>query len=92
MYPTGAAWDTFLLHSVPSSENQYRKMERLKEEGFDPQKLDAIYKFTNAQSHITGAGFDPSLVPETQKVLAELFDMMKAINPRHYAVLDEAVS
>lgn len=83
-------WDTFLMFQVPSGEKQYRKMEQLKAVGYDAQKLDAIYKFTNDQSHITGAGFDPALVPETQKVLGELFEMMHTIAPRHYDILDRA--
>ncbi len=83
-------WDTFLMFQVPNGDSQYRKMAVLKADGFDEQKLDAIYKFTNDQSHISGAGFDPSLVPETQKVLGELFEMMEAIAPKHFAVLDEA--
>jgi len=85
-------WDTFLMFRVPNSDNPYRKMELLKDEGFDKQKLDAIYKFTNDQSHMTGGGFDPALVPETKKVLDELFEMMEQIAPDHFAVLDKATS
>ena len=83
-------WDTFLMFRVPNGETEYRKMEQLKKDGFSPQKLDAIYKFTNDQSHITGAGFDPALVPETQKVLGELFEMMKEIAPEHFSILEAA--
>jgi wobble nucleotide-excising tRNase len=83
-------WDAFLLYRVPNGQTSYAKMEQLKTDGFDALKLDAIYKFTNDQSHITGSGFDPALVPETQKVLAELFEMMQAIAPDHYAVLERA--
>jgi hypothetical protein len=50
-------WDTFLTFRVPNGKGQYKKIEELKEAGFDGQKLDAIYKFVNDQSHITGAGF-----------------------------------
>jgi len=83
-------WETFLMFQVPSGASQYKKMEKLKSDGHDSQKLDAIYKFTNDQSHITGAGFDPALVPETQKVVGELLEMMQIIAPQHYSVLDEA--
>ena len=83
-------WDTFLMFQVPSGASPYKKMADLKDDGHDRQKLDAIYKFTNDQSHITGAGFDPSLVPETQKVLGELFEMMESIAPKHFKVLDRA--
>jgi len=65
-------------------------MDVLKEEGCDPQKLDAIHKFTNDQSHITGSGFDPALVPETQKVLDQIFEVMQQVAPDHFKILDEA--
>ena len=85
-------WESFLTYRVPNSKSPYTKMDELKEAGFDAQKLDAIYKFTNAQSHITGGGFDPALVPETHKVLDEIFEMMKLIAPEHYEILDKAVA
>ena len=83
-------WETFLMYRVPNGASPYEKMEKLKVDGLDAQKLDAIYKFTNDQSHMTGGGFDPSLVPETQKVLGEIFDLMNVAAPDHYAVLDQA--
>ena len=85
-------WDTFLMFSVPNGGTPYSKMEELKVAGRDAQKLDAIYKFTNDQSHITGSGFNPALVPETKKVVKELFEMMEEIAPNHFAVLDRATN
>lgn len=86
-------WDTFLMFSVPNGErSSYRKMDVLKADGFDEQKLDAIYKFTNDQSHITGSGFDPALVPETKKVIKELFEMMEKISPGHFRIIDEVTN
>jgi wobble nucleotide-excising tRNase len=85
-------WDTFLTFRVPNGENPYKKMDDLKKAGFDAQKLDAIYKFTNDQSHITGSGFDPALVPETKKVLGEMFEMMEKISPKHYAILSNSIT
>jgi wobble nucleotide-excising tRNase len=85
-------WETFLLFNIPNGKKTYDKMVFLKEKGHDPTKLDAIYKFTNDQSHITGAGFDPSLVPEAKKVLDEIFEMMGAIAPDHYAIIDAATA
>lgn len=83
-------WETFLLYCVPSGQSPYAKAEQLKDRKFDAEKLDAIYKFTNDNSHVTGAGFNPALVPETRNVLGHIFDMMKEIAPDHYAVLDKA--
>jgi wobble nucleotide-excising tRNase len=85
-------WDTFLMFRVPNGKSFYKKIEELKEAGFDDQKLDAIYKFTNDQSHITGAGFNPALVPETKKVVKELFDMMAEISPDHFKIIDAATN
>lgn len=85
-------WDTFLMFAVPNGETPYKKMEELKKEGCDEQKLDAIYKFTNDQSHITGSGFNPSLVPESKKVIGEVFELMERIAPFHFKKLTESVS
>jgi wobble nucleotide-excising tRNase len=85
--------DTFLLFRVPSGENPYDKLERIKETtNFDQDKMAAVYKFTNEQSHITGSGFDPALVPETQKVVKYLLEMIDAVAPEHYKILVESVS
>jgi hypothetical protein len=67
-------------------------MEELKEEKFDAQKLDAIYKFTNDQSHITGAGFDPALVSGAKMAVNTIFEMMEQINQRHYNYLNNATT
>ena len=85
-------WDTFLMFSVPNGQTFYKKMDVLKVDGHDAQKLDAIYKFTNSQSHMTGSGFDPALVPETKKVIEELFEMMGDISPKHFKIIDEATN
>ena len=81
--------DTFLMFRVPSGENAYKKMEKLT---FDENKKTAIYKFTNDQSHITGDGLDPSLVPEAQKNVQYLLEMMKEVFPEHYQILEEQFS
>jgi wobble nucleotide-excising tRNase len=79
----------FLIIMVPNSDSFYKKMETL---NFDENKKTAIYKFTNDQSHITGKGFDPSLVQETQKNVNHLMEMMEAIFPEHYEILKKLVS
>lgn len=84
-------WETFIMFRVPVGANTYNRMEQLKKEGFDAQKLDAIYKFTNDQSHITGGGLDPSLVPESDKVLANIFEIMAQAAPRHFEHLETSL-
>lgn len=81
--------DTFLMFMVPSSESQYKKMERIK---FDENKKTSIYKFTNDKSHITGKGFDPSLVQETQTNVSLLLEMIKNVFPDHYSALEDSIS
>ena len=65
-------------------------METLKPH-FDEMKLTAIYKFTNDLSHLTGKGFDPALVPETQKNVRYLLEMMDKVFPEHYEILLESI-
>lgn len=85
-------WDSFLLYRVPSSQSIHKKCEVLKENGFDAQKIDAIYKFTNDQSHVTGSGLNPSLVPEASNVISNIFELMQVTAPEHYKVLEKEIS
>lgn len=78
--------DSFLMFCVPQNKTTYQRLELI---DFDEVKKAAIYKFTNDESHITGKGFDPALVPETQKCLKYLFEMMESIFPDHYNYLLE---
>jgi len=80
--------DNFLMIMIPDNRSAYTKLEQI---NFDKNKKTAIYKFTNDQSHITGRGFDPSLVIEAQNVITYLLEMMKAVFPDHYAVLENSV-
>ncbi|KKU36430.1 MAG: hypothetical protein UX49_C0016G0023 [Candidatus Wolfebacteria bacterium GW2011_GWC2_46_275] len=81
--------ETFLMFRVPNSEKTFSKLKRL---NFDEIKKTAIYKFTNDQSHITGGGFDPSLVPETQKNVKYLLEMMDATFPEHFDILKQSIT
>lgn len=77
----------FLSMMVPNNKNMFKKMKEL---DFDENKKTAIYKFTNDQSHITGNGFDPSLVPECQKNVEYLLEMIEQVFPTHYKILMES--
>ncbi|WP_424946521.1 AAA family ATPase [Candidatus Spongiihabitans sp.] len=81
--------ENFLAIMVPDSGNMQKKLEQI---DFDENKKTAIYKFTNSQSHMTGGGFDPSLVPECQKNVKYLLEMMEEVFPKHFKVLQEAVN
>ncbi|MCD4845990.1 MAG: AAA family ATPase [Methanosarcinales archaeon] len=81
--------ESFLMMIVPNSDGLYRKIESL---DFDENKKTAIYKFTNDLSHITGKGFDPSLVQESQNNVKYLMEMMESVFPEHYEILKKSVS
>ncbi len=81
--------ETFLMFMVPNNSSPYQKLEII---SFDKVKKNAIYKFTNDQSHITGKGFDPSLVPETQKNVKYLLEMIEQTFPEHYNILKSSIS
>lgn len=86
-------WETYLMFRVPDGKrSMHSKMQCLKDEGYDANTLDAIAKFTNDNSHLTGGGFNPALVEESRKVVAQLLDMMKNTAPDHYRVLEEATA
>ncbi len=80
--------DNFLDIMIPDISSPHKKLTHIK---FDENKKTAIYKFTNDQSHITGKGFDPSLPSEAQNVISYLLEMMKAVFPTHYQVLEDSV-
>ncbi|MCD4808265.1 MAG: AAA family ATPase, partial [Methanosarcinales archaeon] len=81
--------ESFLMMVVPNSDKLYSKIESL---DFDENKKTAIYKFTNDLSHITGKGFDPSLVQESQNNVKYLMEMMESVFPEHYEILKKSVS
>lgn len=85
--------ETFLMFRVPNSDSTYNKLEKIKNTtSFDPNKLTAIYKFSNDLSHITGSGFDPALVQETQKNVKYLLEMIQAVFPEHYEIMVDSIS
>ena len=74
---------------VPDNSNPFIK---LKEIEFDKDKKTAIYKFTNDQSHMTGKGFNPSLVPEAQNTVTYLLEMIDYAFPKHYQILEKSIN
>jgi wobble nucleotide-excising tRNase len=79
--------ENFLMIMIPNNQNLYTKLEKI---DFDEIKKTAIYKFANDQSHITGKGFDPSLIPECQNNVAYLLEMIKEVFPEHNKILVES--
>ena len=69
--------DNFLMIMVPDSSNSYQKLMKI---NFDENKKTAIYKFTNDQSHITGKGFNPSLISEAENVIRYLLEMIECVS------------
>lgn len=81
----------FLTFRVPDNKNYYSKLDSLKDK-FDENKITAIYKFTNDQTHITGKGFDPSLVSETEKCVKYLLELIEKTFPEHYQILVQSIT
>ena len=81
--------ETFLMFRIPNQSSVYSKLEQLP---FDDNKKTAIYKFVNDQSHITGKGFDPSLVNETQNNVKALLELIEHTFEDHHKILVEYVS
>ncbi len=82
--------DTFLMFRVPNSLNKHKKLDLLKSV-FDEKKLTSLNKFTNDNSHITGKGFDPSLIPECEKNVRYLMELIETTFPEHYKILLETL-
>lgn len=78
--------ENFLMIMIPDSRDIYSKLTELP---FDELKKNSIYSFVNDQSHMTGKGFDPSLVPEAKKVIPYLLEMIETTFPDHYKILTE---
>lgn len=80
--------ETFLDFHYPETLSMYRKLEKIE---FDAKKKTALLKFSNDLSHPTGKGFDPALVPETQKNVQYLLEMIKSVSPVHYETLKNSI-
>ena len=82
--------ETFLMFRIPNKKGLSAKIAQLESENvFDNNKLTAINKFFNDQTHITGSGFDPSLIQESEKNVEYLLGLIKTLLPEHYKILDE---
>ncbi len=82
--------ESFLMFRVPKQETMFNRLQVLNDV-FDPIKITAIYKFVNDQSHMTGSGFSPSLIPETQKTVVYILDLIKTTFPEHFKILEESM-
>ena len=81
--------ETFLMYSVPTTDTLYVQLQKLH---CDEEKKTAVFKFVNNQSHFTGSGFDLSLVPEAQKCVEYLLDIMKESAEQHFKYLEESLT
>jgi wobble nucleotide-excising tRNase len=79
--------ESFLMFMIPNNKSMYQKLEAI---NFDENKKTSIYKFTNNQSHKTGAGFNPSIVEECKKNVQYLLEMIEETFPNHYKILKDS--
>lgn len=83
--------DTFLMFRVPNNEGTFKKLNS-SHIVFDGTKKTAIFKFSNDQSHITGDGFDPSLIQETKNNVRDLLEMIEKNSKEHYDIIINSFS
>ncbi|MCG7363721.1 AAA family ATPase, partial [Roseomonas sp. ACRSG] len=81
--------ETFLDFHDPVKRSLYNKVQRA---NFDANKKAAIYKVANDLSHFTGQGFEPGLVPETQKTAVYTLELIAALAPDHHAGMMAAIT
>jgi wobble nucleotide-excising tRNase len=77
--------ESFLSFRFPYIKDNFRQL--LEQTGFDPQKVDRIYRFCHAFSHadrIPGAEHDPNLLSETQDVMNDVLALMQYCDAGHY--------
>ncbi|OZG66026.1 Translation-disabling ACNase RloC [Bifidobacterium aquikefiri] len=55
---------------------------------YPESKKTELYKFVNDSSHVTGDGFDPSLVPEAKRCAGILLDLIKTTDEQHYRYME----
>jgi wobble nucleotide-excising tRNase len=78
----------FLMILAPHKTDLYSQLEVI---DFCDYKKSAIYEFVNKQSHLSGNDFDSSLVPETQKNVGYLLEMIKEVFSTHFDNLEKAI-
>ncbi len=79
-------------HKRPFVEATHKRLERV--DLSDGRKI-RILSFLNTYSHTAGIGvseYDPSVLAETKAVLGELLEMIKSIDPTHYAGMEQLVN
>jgi wobble nucleotide-excising tRNase len=82
--------EAFLAFRLPAINGDLSK--RLDQLPFDAAKRLRILRFVHRYSHgdaIAGLDEDPSGLAETQPVLRDLLELMKATDPSHYEGLEQ---
>lgn len=76
--------ETFLAFKYPSSKNLYSKIEEVQ---FDTAKKNRILRFIDTYSHfqqISDPEHDPSILQESQAIMADVLDFIKAVDGNHF--------
>jgi len=80
--------ETFLDFYYPGTGSLYKQLEHV---DFNRNKKASLFRFTNDLSHATRKGFDPALVPETEKNVTFLLEMIEEVSPVHYESLKKLI-
>lgn len=88
--------ESFLSFRFPNEDSLQAKLDRVT---FDTAKKARILRFLHTYSHddkVSDPGHDLSVLAETPQILADLMDLIKAEDPKHYdemiKVLNEAAT
>lgn len=76
--------ESFLSFRFPNEESLQAKLDRVT---FDPAKKARILRFLHTYSHddkVSDPGHDLSVLAETPQILADLMDLIKAEDQKHY--------
>ncbi|MEZ4221377.1 MAG: AAA family ATPase [Polyangiaceae bacterium] len=85
--------ETFLAFRYPDCPGDLAK--RLDRVDFDSGKKTRILRLLNTYSHSSGIAepeHDPSVLAETRPVLADVLEMIKSVDPTHYASMEQLVN
>jgi len=85
--------ESFLAFRYPDCPGDLaRRFERV---DFDASKKTRILRLLNTYSHAAGIvepEHDPSVLAETRPVLSEVLDMIRTVDPTHYAGMEQLVN
>ncbi len=77
--------ESFLAHYVPNRQGElFHKMENIQYDGAIKTRILRLLNFYSHMAVASEPGHDPTVLSETQDVIRELLEMIKALDENHY--------